>query len=79
MPEAEHEVGLIEPREHVETRLFGRSRHGGQIDVRRDVGVAGLLEKVGELRVLLVRRQACRPNATRCTGRARRGRSRSAR
>ena len=42
------EVGLIEPAEHVEPGALRGARDGAEIDVRRDVALAGLLQKIRE-------------------------------
>ena len=51
--EPEHEVGLIQAPEDVQARALRRPRHAGEIDVRGDVTLAGLLEEIGRLRVVL--------------------------
>ena len=52
--ETQHEVGLIETREHVQSGAFRGAGDGRHVDVRGDVGFAGMLQKIGELRMLFV-------------------------
>jgi hypothetical protein len=44
LDDSEQEIGLIEKSQRDEPRVFGGTLDAGEIDVRRDVALAGLLE-----------------------------------